>query len=215
MHYQPSRSDMDLLHQELRRQFKGIRFLPHVSEKFYPGKIVHAEKDQASFHIRDYLRSMPAEKWHLDKMTSYNLIYGKKITGRVSLRFPASVLGVLTMNAEDSSEPAEIEYELSEIFATEFAHTSELELRFELNKLRYINKALFRQLRGQLLITESYYARSFVLSVKKSRSSRQPIFLEGSIQTDPIVQYIVNNGESLTVVSNENFPFAVKGIPIR
>jgi hypothetical protein len=206
---------MPHIEQELRRYFKGVRFLRSVSEKFYPGKIIHPEKEQVVFHIRDYLRSLPAEKWHLDKTVSHNLIYGKKISGAFTLHLPSSLLGVMTLHpVPGKTAGIELEYEISEIFATEFTNTSPLELRYELNKLRYINKALFRELKSRMLITEAYYARSFLLHLKKTRNGNPFFFDEEFVQIDPIVQHIVSN-ESITVMVNENFPFAVSGILIK
>lgn len=197
----------------LERYIPGINFLQFSTSSYLPGSILDNEdNDFREGHLRDIFPQLSENEWELDYVQA-NLISGQ-IAGEKAVQAGANFLGLVNVKS-DNFHSYSLNYRISEINGVEFKNTSMIELQGMFRKLKQAERKLWRQIKKDFIVTESYFAKSFIIEFTKEGKLLSEAEIKTNFQIESGVDVTWKSNGVVEVAGNIKVPFGVRGFIVR
>lgn len=198
----------------MENQFPHLNFLTVSTEKFIPGVVLENLKgNHVKGHIKSIVKGQPANYWDTDKVKG-NLLHGQNLQGSGKLGSNVSVLNFINVKA-DAGRQYSYEYSLTEIKASNFLNTSELDLFPLLKKIKSSSSDEWKQIKKYFIVMETFYATKFEVVFKKGTQVATKVDIKNDLNISAGVDYDVQSNGKIIVGANETIPFAFNAFQIK
>jgi hypothetical protein len=203
------------LEQSLEKIFPGVEFLTISDATFLPGTVVNKLRPVTKQgHVKSIISGKPSSYWDTDRVKG-NILAGDTLTGSADFNGAVSLLSFLKVKTSVKNSYS-YKYDIDSIEASNFLNTSRLDLMPLLRQIKTSNIATWRSIRSFYIVTETYYAKSFSITLQKNGSIvTQAEFNQDFEKISADVNFDFGNGGKIVVANNNDVPFGFSAFRIK
>lgn len=192
------------------RYYPGLRILNIATDDYLPGSILNSRTLRLLGNVSNVLKG-PASQYTV-KTSEANMVYGE-VSGSKSLKGGANLLGLVSLSGSFSKE-IEANYTITDIRGAIQQNLPQIVLQPKLQALRQSDKDQWKLINNQLVVTEVYYANSFVAKFTRSGKVLGQADLSTQIHISPNASYEWSDSNTLVITENSKVPFGVRGFKL-
>lgn len=202
MQAQPSK-----LEKTMEKLFPGIEFLTVSDTSFIPGTVIDSKRStHKQGHIKSILKNLKSDYWETDRVKG-NILAGETLNGTSDFNGTLSILSFLKVKSNVKSAYS-YKYEIDSIEAMNFLNTSKLDMMPLLRKMKNQDKETWKSIKGLRVITETYYANKFSVTLMKNGNVASEIELAKDFdQISGEIKYEFTTDGKIVVAKNSEVPF--------